>query len=492
MRLLVLGLRAIEHPRLTVVIGKALGPHAQFLGRVVALGILAERGEPGVRASARPAILPRFGERIGLIIGAPCRHQRLHHPVTLHVVERALGRVDRDLVEIGRAQPRLLRVEIAEQAALQQRIIREIHAWQDIGRHEGDLFGFGKEIVDIAIERHAPDHLDRDILFRDQFGRVEHVIGLLGRPFLVEHLHAQFPLREIAAIDRFPQVAAMEIGIGTGDLDRLVPGGALQTQHGLPVKLDEAAFAVGIDQAEGVNAETFNHPQRARDGAVRHRPHDHVHAFGHQAHEIPEGIVRTGGLRIAAVGLHLHAMDEIGELDRVLDEEHRDVVAHQIPIAFVGVELDGKAAHVARRIDAARAPGDGREPDEHRAGVAFFLEQASASPFGDRAGHFEGAVRTRAARMDDPLGDAFVIEVEDLFAQHKVFEQGRPPLASPQRVLVIGDAVTVVVGQMGPACTVIAIGRNILMQFTGIAFGLREGRRAAARLVFAQGVVCGR
>jgi hypothetical protein len=39
-------------------------------------------------------------------------------------------------------------------------------------------------------------------------------------------------------------------------------------------------------------------------------------------------------LRIAAIGLHLHAVDEVGELDRVLDEEHRDVVADQIPVAL--------------------------------------------------------------------------------------------------------------------------------------------------------------
>ena len=36
-----------------------------------------------------------------------------------------------------------------------------------------------------------------------------------------------------------------------------------------------------------------------------------------------------------AVRLHLHGMDEVGELHRVLDEEHRDVVADEIPVAFL-------------------------------------------------------------------------------------------------------------------------------------------------------------
>ena len=67
---------------------------------------------------------------------------------------------------------------------------------------------------------------------------------------------------------------------------------------------------------------------------------------------------------IAAVRLHLHRMDEIGKLDRVLDEEHRDVVADEIEIALVGVELDREAAHVARHVARAGAAGDGGEPRE--------------------------------------------------------------------------------------------------------------------------------
>ena len=59
-------------------------------------------------------------------------------------------------------------------------------------------------------------------------------------------------------------------------------------------------------------------------------------------------------------------MDEVGELHRVLDEEHRDVVAHQVPVAFVGVELDREAAHVARGVDRAALAGHGGEAHEHR------------------------------------------------------------------------------------------------------------------------------
>jgi hypothetical protein len=43
-------------------------------------------------------------------------------------------------------------------------------------------------------------------------------------------------------------------------------------------------------------------------------------------------------------------MIEIRELERIAQEEHRRVVANQVPVAFLGVELQCKAANVALGI----------------------------------------------------------------------------------------------------------------------------------------------
>jgi hypothetical protein len=59
---------------------------------------------------------------------------------------------------------------------------------------------------------------------------------------------------------------------------------------------------------------------------------------------------------ISRSGCGLAGVDEVGELDAVLDEEHRDVVADQVEGALLGVELHGEAAGVAHRVGrAARA-----------------------------------------------------------------------------------------------------------------------------------------
>ena len=70
------------------------------------------------------------------------------------------------------------------------------------------------------------------------------------------------------------------------------------------------------------------------------------------------------GLREAAIGLLLCGVDQIGKFDGVLDEEDGDVVADQIPVAFLGVELDGEAADIAGDIGGALVAGDGGEAHE--------------------------------------------------------------------------------------------------------------------------------
>jgi hypothetical protein len=76
-----------------------------------------------------------------------------------------------------------------------------------------------------------------------------------------------------------------------------------------------------------------------------------VLCLGVQRHEIPEGVV--GALRLwdLPVGMRLRRVDDVRELDRVLDEEDRDVVADQVEGAFFGVELVVKP-QVSRTVSA--------------------------------------------------------------------------------------------------------------------------------------------
>ena len=80
-------------------------------------------------------------------------------------------------------------------------------------------------------------------------------------------------------------------------------------------------------------------------------------------------------LREFAVGLHLDCVNEIGEFDRVLNEEHRDIIADQIEIAFFGVEFDREAAHVTREVAGSGAARNGRDAYKHRRLLAVPLKE---------------------------------------------------------------------------------------------------------------------
>jgi hypothetical protein len=65
-------------------------------------------------------------------------------------------------------------------------------------------------------------------------------------------------------------------------------------------------------------------------------------------------------------------MHQIRKLHRVLNEEDRDIVADEVPVAFVRVEFHGETPHVARRVRRATLADYRREAGEHRRALTGF------------------------------------------------------------------------------------------------------------------------
>ena len=132
-------------------------------------------------------------------------------------------------------------------------------------------------------------------------------------------------------------------------------------------------------------------------------------------------------LRHGEVRLRLGRVHQVRKLHRILDEEHRDVVADEVPVAIVRVELDGEATNVAGGVGRAALAEDGREAHENRRLLAHFCEQRGPGVLRQSSRALEESMSRRAARVDDALGNALVIEVGDLFAEDEVLEQRRAP-----------------------------------------------------------------
>ena len=177
------------------MVGERVRSHSQFLAAVVTLDHRPRKVAKPCIAFPRSAIFAQIAEAVRLVIGTALRHRRLHHPVALQVAKRAARCVDRDLVEIGRAETRLLRVEVAETAAPE-----EADRWRSrcpggtlVGRNATCSVS-AKKLSTFRLSVIATDQRDRHILFRDQLGRIEHVVGLRRGKFFVELLDRQDPI----------------------------------------------------------------------------------------------------------------------------------------------------------------------------------------------------------------------------------------------------------------------------------------------------------
>jgi hypothetical protein len=135
------------------------------------------------------------------------------------------------------------------------------------------------------------------------------------------------------------------------------------------------------------------------------------------------------------------------DLGRVQDEEDRDVVPDQVPVAFPGVELGGEAAHVPGQVRGVLVPGHRGEPDEHRGAQARLGERVGPGKVGQRLVVLEEPVRPVPAGVHDPLGDPLVIEVEDFLPEVGILQDAGAALPGPQRVLIVGNDRALLGGQ---------------------------------------------
>ena len=224
---------------------------------------------------------------------------------------------------------------------------------------------------------------------------------------------------EVARRDRRAQVAAVEVRVLGGHRLRLGVGEVLDALLGLEVVLDPEALAAGVDPQEGVAAVAVHVAPGLGRAAVAHQEGDLVRRLRRERPEVP--------LRVVApqpVGVHaLLRVDKVLELGRVAHEEDRRVVADQVVVALLGVELQGEAARIAHRVGETLLAGNGREAREDGRPLADRAEEGGFGPRGDVGGHLEIAEGAAALGMDNALGHALAVELSHLLDQVVVLQQ---------------------------------------------------------------------
>ena len=162
-----------------------------------------------------------------------------------------------------------MRIGVREETPLQQRIVAEINARDDMSGMEGRLFIFGKEVIRVAVEDHSANPLHRHQRLGDQLGGIEQVEVKSKFILFGDQLQAKLKFRVVPGFDGLPQIAAMKIGVAAGQLLRFIPHQRRLAGDRFPVKANEGGFALGINQTEGVDPEAFH-------GAIRGMPRSDI------------------------------------------------------------------------------------------------------------------------------------------------------------------------------------------------------------------------
>ncbi|MNG01878.1 hypothetical protein D3C84_848760 [compost metagenome] len=116
-------------------------------------------------------------------------------------------------------------------------------------------------------------------------------------------------------------------------------------------------------------------------------------------------------------------MDKVGEFQRITNEEHRGVVADDVPVAFLGIELQGETPRITLGIGRTTLATHSREAQEGFGLLADSAEQLGVTVLGDIPGYREGAIGSRALGVYTTLRDVFTVEVGEFFKQVEVIQQ---------------------------------------------------------------------
>eukprot|EP00126_Sphaerothecum_destruens_P012817 Sdes_comp21944_c0_seq1m20487 len=332
-----------------------------------------------------------------------------------------------------------MRVGIGKEPGLQHFIGAWLDAGHEMRGREGGLFNILKIILRILIQTKGANLTQRKFGMRPHFCDIKRIERTLRRTSFTHHLHTKPPLRILATCYRLKQILGGGIRIGARQFCRSFRIQTLDPLLGLEMKLDKVALPLVIHHPERVAAIPIHEPVPLGDPAIRVENRDLVHGFGDQAEKVPHHVgVAQVGLRVA-----LLRVDKVREFYGVSDEEYRRVVAHQIPIPLLRVELHGESTWIPLRIRTAFfAPHRGK-PHKNRRLAPNLLQKIRLANVRNTLRHLKVPKGTRPFGVHHALRNPLPVKMRQLVNQVKVLQHDGPVSARCERVLVISHGVPV-------------------------------------------------
>ena len=208
---------------------------------------------------------------------------------------------------------------------MEKRVIGEIDTANHMARLEANLLGLSEIVGGVTVELHLSKPGNRNILYRQELGWVQHIKAIGQDVGLIHNLNTVLPLREIPSLNSIVKVLAMEIEILPGNSLGLFPDHTSDTLQTSPLDLNKLGGAVVGHESVSVNTISVDVAEGTGYTVAGHEPEHTVEGGRLGGEEVIGGIVGSGSLRNLVLGLGLDGVNQVGELTGILDEEHRDI-----------------------------------------------------------------------------------------------------------------------------------------------------------------------
>merc|ERR1719234_2661959 len=204
------------------------------------------------------------------------------------------------------------------------------------------IVNLGKIVSWIPVQCELANRDEREVSVGPDLGQVEGVELPVFSLFKGHHLNIHGPGGEVPVGDRVVKIPNSVIRILLGHFISLMPVKSLDALVSLPVELAVDRLIVIVHHLECVRTVSIHESVAIGGSAVRKQEGDLVSGHGHEGDEVPEhvGVLEVGN-RVPLLGV-----DEVGEEYGVPDEEDGGVVAHDVPVPLLGVELHSKSTRV--------------------------------------------------------------------------------------------------------------------------------------------------
>ena len=272
-------------------------------------------------------------------------------------------------------------------------------------------------------------------------GQIKGMVGqFLGVGF-GHDLNEQGPAGEIALFDVLIEIALMAFTILGDNGFGFGVGQVFDALLRPEMEFHPEAFVVRVDEAECVAAESVHVAVARRNAAIAHDDRYLMQRFGQEGPEVP---VVFGAVHVGA-GIAFDHVVQVGEFQRVAEEEDWRVVAHEIPVALIRIEFDGEAADVAFGVSGAAFARNRGETHEQIGFFADLGEQGGFSIAGDVVGNRKRAVCAGAFGVHTAFGNDFTVEMGQLFEEPRILKQHGAARPGGEGVFVIDYRSTGVV-----------------------------------------------